>query len=215
MTILKKIREFNWQAIRENKLYWRFASLKTSVIFLGILVFFYIIGTIFPQGGEIDDYIRAGGRFSSFVIFFNLLELFTTPIFLLSALLLFINLSICTFERLLLLLSQKTLKTEELQFIPSYTLLLDINPQLEDAFEGVREIFKKELRFREQTNGSDREQVGSVRIIEKGWSYKWLTWIYHVAIAFCFVGFLLTYLFAFEDGITLYPNEHTKIMPTA
>ena len=215
MTILKKIREFNWQAIRENKLYWRFASLKTSVIFLGILVFFYIIGTIFPQGGEIDDYIRAGGRFSSFVIFFNLLELFTTPIFLLSALLLFINLAICTFERFLLLLSQKTLKTEELQFIPSYILPLDINPQLEDAFEGVREIFKKELRFREQTNGSDREQVGSVRIIEKGWSYKWLTWIYHVAIAFCFVGFLLTYLFAFEDGITLYPNEHTKIMPTA
>jgi len=92
MAILKNIKNINWQGIRESKLYRKFASLKTSIILLGLLVGFYIMGTIFPQGGQVDEYINAGGRFISFVIFFNLLNIFTTPGFLIISLLLFVNL---------------------------------------------------------------------------------------------------------------------------
>ncbi|MBI3399715.1 MAG: cytochrome c biogenesis protein ResB [Deltaproteobacteria bacterium] len=216
MAILKNIKDLNLQKIREAKLYRRFASLKTSIVLLGILVGFYILGTIFPQGGELEEYIEAGGRFASLVVFFNLLNIFTTPGFLITALLLFINLFICTIERLFVLLNQGIAKTEDLQFIPTHIFPLEINPHLEDALEGVREVFKKDLGFREQSSDPEMLDIGTdTKIIEKGWSYKWLTWIYHLSILFCFLGFFLTYLFSFEDEITLRPGEETIIKPAA
>ena len=211
MTIFRKIKSFNWQGIRESKLYRKFASLKTSIILLGLLVGFYIMGTIFPQGGQVDEYINAGGRFISFVIFFNLLNIFTTPGFLIISLLLFVNLATCTFERFLVLWRQRTALAEEPLFTPSLMLPIDINPLLEDPAESIREILRKELGFREQASGSSSSS--GTLVMEKGWSYRWLTWVYHLAILLCFLGFLLTYLFAFEDEITLYPEEATTVKP--
>src|SRR3989337_3120789 len=211
MTIFRKIKSFNWQGIRESKLYRKFASLKTSIILRGLLVGFYIMGTIFPQGGQVDEYINAGGRFISFVIFFNLLNIFTTPGFLIISLLLFVNLATCTFERFLVLWRQRTTLAEEPLFTPSLMLPIDINPLLEDPAESIREILRKELGFREQASGSSSSS--GTLVMEKGWSYRWLTWVYHLAILLCFLGFLLTYLFACEDEITLYPEEATAVKP--
>mgnify|MGYP001589836975 FL=1 len=211
MILLTKIKSINWQGIRESKLYRKFASLKTSIILLGLLVGFYIIGTIFPQGGHVDEYINASGRFISFVIFFDLLNIFTTPGFLIISLLLFVNLVICTFERFLVLWRQRTALAEEPLFTPSLMLPIDINPLLEDPAESIREILRKELGFREQASGSSSSS--GTLVMEKGWSYRWLTWVYHLAILLCFLGFLLTYLFAFEDEITLYPEEATTVKP--
>lgn len=208
MIILTKIKSINWQGIRENKIYKRFASIKTSCIFLGILIGFYIIGTIFPQGAGLDDYIKSGGGFTSFVIFFDLLNIFNTPGFLIAAFLLFINLIICTFERFLILLSQR--KTALDEFTPQFILPLDINPQLGGAGEIVEEIFKKEFGFTEKTFARP-----GINIMEKGSSYRWLTWSYHAAILFCFFGFFMTYMFVFEGEVTLYPGEAATIKPSA
>ncbi len=207
-----QIKHINLQKIREGWLYRKFSSLKTSCIFLGILILFYILGTIFPQGEKLDNYINAGGGFVSFVIFFDLLSIFNTPGFLITALLLFVNLSICTLERFLILYKKKTAIPEALPSIPSYIIPLEINPQLKDADEGIREILKKRLKFKEQQAGQGKTYPG--RVFEKGLSYRWLTWIYHLSILFCFFGFFLTYLFAFEDEITLYPGEITTIRPS-
>jgi len=210
MAILTKIKNINWQGVRENKIYKRFASLKTSCVFLGMLVGFYILGTIFPQGASFDDYIKSGGGWASFVIFFDLLNIFNTPGFFIVASLLFINLLICAFERFLILRRQRKTVSEDLQFIPAWTFPLDINPQLESADESIKEIFKKEFGFIEKTF-----TCPEINIMEKGWSYRWLTWIYHLAILFCFLGFLMTYIFAFEDEIILYPGEAATIKPAA
>ncbi|MBI5327978.1 MAG: cytochrome c biogenesis protein ResB [Deltaproteobacteria bacterium] len=210
MTIFRKIKSINWPGIRENKLYRNLASLKTSCILLCILACFYIIGTIFPQGAQFNDYIKSGGGFITFVIFFDLLNIFNTPAFLIIALVLFINLAICTFERFLTLWSRSKAAAADWQFTPSYTFPLDIKHELKSAEESVKEIFKKELRFKEKAC-----QTYGIYTMEKGWSYRWLTWIYHIAILFCFLGFLMTYLFSFEDEIALYPGEVTVIKPTA
>ena len=219
MIILTKIKSINWQGIRENKIYKRFASLKTSCIFLGILIGFYIIGTIFPQGAGLDDYIKSGGGFTSFVIFFDLLSIFNTPGFLIVVSLLSINLTICAFEIFLILRSQRKTVSEGLQFTPQFTFPLDIIQQLEDTGEIVKEIFKKEMGFTEKTftcpEINPRLFLSGINIMEKGWSYRWLTWGYHLAILFCFFGFFMTYIFAFEDGITLYPGEAATIKPAA
>jgi len=218
MIILTKIKSINWQGIRENKIYQRFASLKTSCIFLGILIGFYIVGTIFPQGAGLDDYIQSGGGFTSIVIFFDLLNIFNTPGFLIATFLLFINLTICVFERFLILLSERKIAAEEVQFIPQFILPLDISPQLGDTRKIIKDIFKKEFGFTEKTLISRAIKPGfpqGINILEKGWSYRWLTWGYHVAILFCFFGFLMTYMFAFEGEITLYPGEAATIKPAA
>jgi hypothetical protein len=41
--------------------YRKFISLKTTLLFLGILIFFYLLGTLFPQGKE---YAQGGGTFA-------------------------------------------------------------------------------------------------------------------------------------------------------
>lgn len=210
MSTIQNIKNINAQKIRESRLYRKFASLKTSCVILGLLIGFYILGTIFPQGAQLDDYIKSGGRFASFVIFFDLLNIFNTPGFLITAFLLFINLAICAIERFLMLWNQRKAVSEDSQFTPSCSFQLDINPQLEGAEESVREIFKKELRFKEKRGAGH-----GITVMEKGWSYRWLTWIYHLAIFLCFFGFFLTYLFSYEDEITLYPGEAASIKPAA
>lgn len=211
MFLLKKIKNFDLQNIRKAWLYRKFISLKTSIVILSLLLCFYVLGSIFPQESRLDDYIKEGGRFISFVIFFDLLNIFATPGFLITALLLFINLIICTFERFIILFNQKNAITvRDLQFIPAVTIPLVKDSKIEDCTGYIKEIFIDRLNFKEKA--SDIET--GIKILEKGLSYKWLTWIYHLSILFCFLGFFLTYLFSYEDEITLYPNEAVIIKPT-
>ncbi len=73
-----------------------FTSIKTSILLLGILCIFFLLGTIFPQGGDLEEYIRAGGRYLGFVRTFNILNIFSSPLFLFLSLLFFLNLICCT-----------------------------------------------------------------------------------------------------------------------
>ena len=85
------------------------ASVKTTVYLLSALALSYVVGTIFPQGESIHDYITAGGAFQFFVLNFELLDFFTSAFFLLLALLLLISLVICTYERLKILIKPRRL----------------------------------------------------------------------------------------------------------
>lgn len=193
--------------MRNTRLYKKFSSIKTSILFLGILAVFYLTGTIFPQGGLLEDYIEKGGRFVLFVKVFGVLNLFSSPLFLIVSILLFLNLAICTLERLFVLSKETPFDTG---FILSYTIPL-IRTQGEFSYrkEAVDEVFIKKLGFARLYS-----DVGKT-ITRKGLSYKWLTWLYHVGIFLCFIGFFLTYLFAFEDEITIYPDEIKTIQPSA
>ena len=173
--------------IRNNYLYKKFSSIKTSILFLGILAAFYLTGTIFPQGGSIEDYINEGGRFVLLVKIFGLMNLFSTPLFLIVSLLLFVNLTICTWERFLILCKETPLDTG---FISTHIIQLNGKDEID-------EIFIKKLGFKKLYSDAGKT------IMTKGLSYKWLTWLYHLGIFLCFIGFFLTYLFAFEDEIII------------
>lgn len=184
--------------IRNRWLYKKFSSIKTSILFLGLLSIFYLVGTIFPQGGDIEDYIKEGGRFVLLVKIFGLLDLFSTPLFFITAFLLFINLFICSYERFLALTSDTQVDTE---FAPTHTIQLITK-------ENIDTTFIKRLGFKKLHSYSN------AAVITKGLSYKWLTWLYHIGIFLCFIGFFLTYLFAFEDEVAIYPNETKTILPS-
>ncbi|OGP32455.1 MAG: hypothetical protein A2073_05935 [Deltaproteobacteria bacterium GWC2_42_11] len=185
--------------IRTTWLYKKFSSIKTSILFLGILSFFYLLGTIFPQGGDINEYINAGGRFIFLVKIFGLLDAFTTPWFLITSLLLLISLSICSYERLLTLMGKQILDTA-----PTKSYIIPLN-----TGENIDNTFIKKLNFKKSYSNP------SATVVTRGISYKWLTLIYHLGILLCFTGFFLTYMSAFEDEVIIYPDETKAIQPSS
>src|SRR3972149_11383226 len=49
--------------------------------------------------------------------------------------------------------------------------------------------------------------------MERGLPYRWLTWGYHAGIVVCLAGILFTFLFAFEDTITLNAGSPQTVIP--
>lgn len=183
-------------------LYKKLSSIKTSEYILGATAFFYIIGTIFPQGGNLDEYIKAGGKYVFFVRVFGLLELFSSPLFLIAAILLFANLVICTYERYPTLFRRPD---DRRSFKTHHTIYL--TQGISNAIVEARNVLKDSLGFK--LISKDSEWI----IMEKGLPYRALTWVYHAGIAVCFIGFALSYFFAYEDVVTLWPGVPAKIAP--
>ncbi|MBI1911604.1 MAG: cytochrome c biogenesis protein ResB [Deltaproteobacteria bacterium] len=181
--------------------YKQLSSITTSVYLLGLMALFFMVGTIFPQGGSIDDYIKEGGGFVFFVKLFGLLDFFSSPLFLILAFIFFLNLAICTYERLLVLQESPTFPKS---YEPTHILMLA--PDFSNAHSELRNAFAK-LKFKVVSKDDDWT------VVEKGLPYKWLTWLYHLGIILCFLGFILTYLFSFEGTITLKPREAQTLVP--
>ncbi len=185
-------------------LYRKLSSLRTSVYVLGVLCIFYVIGTIFPQGGDINEYEKAGGRFLEAVRLFNLLDVFNTPWFLVPAFVLFLNVSVCTYDRFLRIRARRG--AAPAAYSPDCTVHLALTRA--EAEEEVSRILTRKMRFKVLRTGTDWT------VMEKGLSYRWLTWLYHAGIAISFVGFFISGLFVREGIITLRPGEEVEIVST-
>lgn len=182
-------------------LYRLFSSLKTSVFILSFMCLLFLIGTIFPQGRDIEEYIKAGGKYVTLVKALNLLDLFVSPLFLFITALLLINLAVCLYDRLkvFLKLKRRPIDFERLKNHPNVVVFEDTD--VEEKLKRIGFKFKKAL---------DTEYP-NVKIFEKGLPYWWLSWFYHAGIILAIFGFFLTALFAFEKGVVLYPNKPEKI----
>lgn len=183
-----------------KRVYDIFSSLKTSIWILSAMSVFYVLGTIFPQGREMEDYINAGGKYIPIVKAFTLLTVFTSPLFLFLSALLSINLLICIYERFRAIkLKSKSLPTESLINNPN---LIEIGEKdrVEDVFRQL-----KDMRF------SAGEKGERYFVFGRGLPYWWLSWIYHLGIIVAIIGFMLTALNAFEKEITLFKDTPEKI----
>ncbi len=183
-----------------KKLYNIFSSLKTSVWILAGMSVFYVLGTIFPQGSDIEDYVRAGGKYIFIVKTFSLLTIFTSPLFLVLSLILSINLLICIYDRFRTMkLKSKSLPVESIVNNPN---LIELGgaENMESALGRL-----EKMRFRLIEKGERYFVYG------KGLPYWWLSWIYHLGIVVAIIGFLLTALMSFENEATLYKGKPEKI----
>ncbi|MEE9614607.1 MAG: cytochrome c biogenesis protein ResB [Thermodesulfobacteriota bacterium] len=184
-----------------SRLYKRLASLRTSVYLIGLLCLFYVLGTVFPQGGNMDAYSDAGGGFSGGVRLLGLLNIFDGPVFLVAAFVLLLNLAVCSYERLMVLTRQG--RSVPQSFEPQFTI--DMPMAKGEAEAETTKALKEKLGFRPL---SSEEWC----VMEKGLSYRWLTWLYHTGIIACFLGFMLSGLFVVEGMVTLRPGEPTRIV---
>jgi cytochrome c biogenesis protein ResB len=162
----------------------------------------FLIGTIFPQGRNIEDYIEAGGKYVALVRALDFLDIFMSPLFIFTTGILIINLAVCLYDRLTIFLR---LKRKPLDFDRLKTHSNVLNLQNADIEERL-----KKTGFKLKAQTKDAVYPG-VKIFEKGFQYWWLSWFYHVGIILAIFGFFLTALFAFEKGVVLYPDEPKTI----
>jgi hypothetical protein len=162
----------------------------------------FLIGTIFPQGESIEDYINAGGKYVTIVRALNLLDIFVSPLFIIVTCILLINLAICLFDRfrVFVRIKRKPMDFQTLKNHPNVVTFNNTNIENRLKKIGFR------LKAVSRKSGSPR-----VKVYEKGLPYWWLSWFYHVGIILAIIGFFLTALFAFEKDVLLYPGEPETI----
>lgn len=183
-------------------LYRIFSSIRTSVYILAVMCLFFLAGTIFPQGEKIEDYVKAGGKYIVLVRALDLLDIYSSPLFLAVVLLLLLNLSLCLYDRLKLFLrSRRT--PPDFQTLKKHPLVV----MFHDKNTGNR-LRQAGFRLKSETTGSTGPGVS---IYEKGIPYWWLSWFYHVGIILAIAGFFITALFAFEKDVVLYPEKTETI----
>lgn len=182
-------------------------SLKTTLLLLSLLGFFFILGTIFPQGETLARYAQAGGKYIFFVKHLGLLHLFTSPTFLFIVFLFFLNLFLCSYQRLKGLLSRRprpAFQRAELLREPfSRALFLRLHSpggalQVETALK--RAGFRR-LRFHYQSPQCQRF------VAQRGLPLKEISVFSHFCILLCLIGFVVTHLGAHEGEVTLYPGQ--------
>lgn len=183
-------------------LYRLFSSLKTSVIILSFVCLIFLIGTIFPQGKSIEDYINAGGRYIAIVSALDFLDIFVSPLFVFTTGILMINLAVCLYDRFKIFLKFKR-KPKDFESLKKHQDVITFEKT--DIEERLRNI-----GFRLKAESGDSEYP-PVKIFEKGLQYWWLSWFYHVGIILAVFGFFLTALLAFEKDVVLYPGKAEKI----
>jgi len=184
-------------------LYKFFSSLRTSVYIFGLLCVLFLIGTVFPQGGDLDTYIEAGGRFVPVVRALDFLDLFMSPLFLAVTCLLAVNLAVCLYDRLRIYVKIKR-RPMDFQALKHHAKVITINSG--NVLDRLRET-----GFSLKEESGDAAGPG-VKIFEKGVPFWWLSWFYHVGIILAIAGFFLTSLFAFEKDVLLYPDEPETIL---
>ncbi len=177
-----------------------FSSIKTSVWLLGAMTVCYVLGTVFPQGADIDKYIASGGRFVEVVKLFDLLNLFQSPIFLILTLFLALNLLICIFDRF-----KRMKKRSDLIAVESLLRAKNTFP-----IKGIKEISTLE----DHLLGQGFRLIDSsetVRVFGKGLPYWWLSWAYHIGMVLAILGFFVTFFTAFEGEVTLWPGKEERV----
>jgi cytochrome c biogenesis protein ResB len=183
-------------------LYRFLSSLKTSVYILVFLCVLFLIGTIFPQGQNIDDYIEAGGKYVTVVRALDFLDIFMSPLFLAATALLLLNLAVCLYDRSKIYLKIKR-RPMDFQTLKHHAKVVTVS-----CGDLTHTLGKIGFTMKGETE--DAADPGVI-IFEKGVPFWWLSWFYHLGIILAITGFFLTSLFAFEKDIPLYPGEPQTI----
>jgi cytochrome c biogenesis protein len=84
----------------ETMLYRTFTSTKTSVVILAAMSLFLLVGIVLPQDGDYDRYAQAEGKFLGAVKALRLLEVFSSPLFLIASFFFLANILICASDRI-------------------------------------------------------------------------------------------------------------------
>lgn len=189
------------------RLYGKLSSQRLSIYILSVMALLYALGSLFPQGVTTAEYAEAGGRFAVFTGVLGLLGFYTSPLFILAAIVLVLNLVVCTWDRYVNVVGPRARTPVAEGFGTDHSLLLTLN--MKDARSEADRVLTEDLGFKRARGGGDWT------VMEKGLPYRLLTWLYHVGIIVCLLAVTLTYLLAYEGTITLWPGVPDTVSPAS
>ncbi|HHT9117868.1 MAG TPA: cytochrome c biogenesis protein ResB [Candidatus Hypogeohydataceae bacterium YC38] len=187
-------------------------STKTTIVLFAILMLFFLVGNVLPYGGSYEQ-IKATGFVRNVIEGLDLLNVYSGPWFLTTVGLLFLNLGFCVYRRLLWMirirrpaeLTPTTLSAHRA------TVKLPLPYSPEEVTRKVETFFRWRL-FLKKSSRIRGEEVHSGGIYEQGFPhYVWLSLAYHLSIILAVVGATITFLFAFESELTIYPGEPAEV----
>lgn len=195
-----------------GRLYRACVSTRTSLVFFAAFGMLFFLGTVFPQSSDpdrLEQYREAGGKFIALVGAFDLLNIFHGPYFVGVTLLFVLHLLLCAIHRFAGLLKRPVIR----MFSRDELLRRDHSFSLDFSGPGDDLDIEKVLRrigFRRRKYYSEDARVTRI-VCERGLPYRWLSWLYHLCFLLAIVGFCLSYLFAFEDYLTIREGETKSV----
>lgn len=197
---------------RPGRLYRTLVSIKTSLVFLCVFALLFFLGTVFPQSSDpdrLEQYREAGGKFIGLVDALDLLNIFRSWYFGVITLVFAVHLLLCLIHRLGTLRRRPSIRrfTREdlLRRDYSFSVIRPLDTSVPDAEKVLRRI-----GFRRRKYYSEDARIRRI-VCEKGLPFRWLSWMYHVCMLVCLVGFGLSYLFAFEDYLAIGVGETEQV----
>ncbi len=192
-------------------LYDIFSSTKTSIVLFGILLLFYLVGNVLPYGGDYAQ-IKATGLALRIIKGLDLLNVYSGPWFLGVVGLFFLNLCLCTYKRLMWMLKirQPAILSASTLSAHKATVCFQLPYGPEEATRWIEEFFRKRLFL--QKPAQLLGEIHSGGVFEQGFiHYVWLSLSYHVSVILTVIGGMVTFLFAFESSLTIYPGEPVEV----
>ncbi|HHT9151923.1 MAG TPA: cytochrome c biogenesis protein ResB [Candidatus Hypogeohydataceae bacterium YC40] len=192
-------------------LYDVFSSTKTSIVLFGILLLFYLVGNVLPYGGDYEQ-IKVTGLALKIIRGLDLLNVYSGPYFLGVVGLFFINLCLCTYKRFLWILKIRQPALLSVSSLSAHKDTVCFQPPYgpEEAVRRIERFFKNRLFFQKPAQLLGEAQLGGV--FEQGFiHYVWLSLSYHISVIIAVIGAVITFLFAFESTLTIYPGEPVEV----
>ena len=185
-----------------RKFYRLLTSTKLTLTVLFILVFFMLLGTLFPQGGTYNEYVKAFGlRMYLRLAPLGVFDIFHSWYFITAAIVLYISLFLCTLRGYLI--ERKKLISFKGKPRGAREITLNVD------FTHVEDVLKKR-RFRykkipEDENGFSLTGVRGIR-------RRYLSIFFHFFLGISIVGFVLSALTRF-DGYIDFEIGDKKFIP--
>lgn len=185
-----------------RKFYKLLTSTKLTLTVLFILIFFMLLGTLFPQGGTHDEYVKAFGlkmylRLAPLGVF----DIFHSWYFITAAIVLYINLFLCILRGYLI--ERKKLISFKGKPRGAREITLNVDSS------HVEEVLK-ERRFRYKKVLEDEKGFFLTGV--RGIRRRFLSIFFHFFLGISIVGFLLSALTKF-DGYIDFEIGDKKLIP--
>ncbi|MCQ4574181.1 MAG: cytochrome c biogenesis protein ResB [Candidatus Brocadiales bacterium] len=193
-------------------LYGVLTSTKTTVVLFGMLMLFFFVGNVLPYGGDYEQ-IKVTGVVRQIIVTFDLLNVYSGPWFLTTVGLFFLSLGLCTYKRLKWMMRTRRPAQLAPTTLAAHRNALDLElPCSPEETSTKVETFFRHRMFLKKPSTIRGEDVYSGGVCEQGFiHYIWLSLAFHVSVLLTIIGAVITFLFAFESELTIFPGAPVKV----
>lgn len=174
-----------------KRIYLTLTSTHLTIILMILLIFFMVLGTIFPQGGSLEEYIQAFGKRTFLRLApLGVLDIFHSWYFITVGVLLYLNLFLCMIHRIIV----RGKENGAFRKRPTNAREIRVNGD----FSSVEQHLKKRgFRYRIAHEDS---KVASL-FARRGLPKKAVSTFFHFFIGISIFGFLLSAVTKFDGSL--------------